>query len=207
MLFRLKHDVDPFELNPGAKAIKEFAGLTDKQFFFVCLVADVDHDNPLHTLPEKQRREKAASVSGYGMEGKRPDKNARNAINKKVESIEVAIVEYRKLQFDEDKSILEALNHQITEVREFAAMDKMKATKNNVKEAMALAKDAQKLSENLVGLLTERKKIQGIIKAKEPSNLGIRTNTAADITEKESEELEEDGDESKSLIDVVMAKE
>src|SRR5690606_28613191 len=118
MLFSVHSDLatgekDFFELNPGAKAIEEFNKCSSRQMFFVCLVADRDYDSPLRTLPERTRREKAVVIAGYPREGNRPDKNARNLINGKVESVEAAITKYYEIQFDEDKAMLHAINAQI----------------------------------------------------------------------------------------------
>jgi hypothetical protein len=93
MLYKIIHDKDTFELNPEIKAIAEFADLTDRQFRFVALVAD--RRTPLRTLPDKQRREKATMICGYGMEGNRPDKNARTLIAGQLEKVD-EIKEYLK---------------------------------------------------------------------------------------------------------------
>lgn len=212
MLFRLKHGVDSFELNPGARAIPEFDCLTDKQFFFVCLVADVDRDNPLYTLPEVTKRTKAASLAGYGMEGNRPDKNARNLIGGKVASVEAAIKVYRENQFDEDKANLAAIDRQILEIRAFLEKDKElmatdeKTKKIDLKSYQQLLQAAGKLGPDLRKLTEEKRELEKVIKAKSPVNIGIQTNTAADITDDEQQQLD-NPDEQVSTLDIVMAKE
>lgn len=205
MLFRLKHGVDPFELNPGARAVPEFDALTDKQFFFVCLVADVDRDNPLYTLPEIQKRTKAASLAGYGMEGARPDKNARNLIGAKVVSVESAIRVYRENQFDEDQANLAAVDRQILEIRNFLEKDKWELSKGNMKDYQQGLQSASKLGQDLPKLVETKRELEKIIKAKNQVNIGIQTNTAADITEEEQSQLD-DPDEQTSTLDIVMAK-
>lgn len=129
MLFKVHSDIAEeddkfFEMNPGALAIEEFNKCTGRQMFFVCLVADRDHDSPLRTLPERARREKAVVIVGYPMEGNRPDKNARNLINGKVEKVEKAIAKYREIQYDEDKEMLFAVSAQIQEAIAAMAADK-----------------------------------------------------------------------------------
>lgn len=134
MLFRIHSDIasgkkDFFELNPGARGIEKFNACSSRQMLFVCFVADRDYDSPLRTLPEHQRRTKAALYSGYGMEGDRPDKNARNLINKKIADVEAAITEYREMQWDEERAMLDAINAQIQETLDAMALDKREAAR------------------------------------------------------------------------------
>lgn len=205
MLFRLKSGADPFELNPGAKAVAEFAELTDKQFFFVCLVADVDLDNPLNPLGGKDRRTKAASIAGYGMEGNRPDKNARNLISGNVKSVEKAIAKHIELQPDRDKRALMAVRRQIEETQEFLEKDKEKSALGDAKLHAHLLKEASKLSQELPELLKVEKELVKSIKSKDTVNLGVETFTAADITEQDQKEMD-DSDEPMSTIDIYMSK-
>jgi hypothetical protein len=218
MLFRLVSGKDPFELNPGLRAIPQFNKLTDRQMFFVCLVADTDRDNPIVTQPERQRRERAAMIAGYPMEadGKRPDKNARDIINGKINSVEDAIVEYKRNQFDEDKANEAALNQQIQEIRECMATNKRKqaevvekktakdGTKTERKytdeaQVFDLVEKAAKLGKGLPDLIEARDKLRAKLKAKDPVKLEIITHTAADLPAED-----EDGDEAESTIDRVM---
>jgi len=204
MLFRLKHGVDPFELNPGARAVKEFDELTPKQFMFVCLVADVDHDNPLHTLPEIDKRTKAAAIAGYGLEdAKRPDKNARNMIGGKIASVETAITKYRELQFDPDKAQHQALRKQINEIRFFLESDKDALAKKDPKQYLSMLTTAAKLAQELPSLMEAEKALDKMLKAKLPASIDVKTYTAADLTD---EDLGDEGEDSLNLIDHVMKK-
>lgn len=205
MRFRLKSGVDPFELNPGARAIKEFDDLTPMQFFFVCLVADVDLDNPLYSLPDKDRRVKATQIAGYGMEGTRPDKNARTLISGKVADVEAAILKHRELQPDDDKQALAAVEKQLYEARAFLEMDKQKASGGDGKVHAKLIQDSIKIAQELPKLLQVKQGLVKVIMAKDSVQLGVQTYTAADITEQEASQME-DGDEPMSTIDVFMAK-
>jgi len=205
MLFKLIHDKDIHELNPGARAIKELTDLTSSQFFFVCLVADTDYDNPLRTLPDKIKREKAARIAGYlGTEADgRPDRNVRNLINGKVDNVEKAINWYREHQFDEDKAALAAINRQITEAREMMEMDKMKMANKDPELAFKLTEKAMKFGAGINALYVVRKDLEQRIKSKEPIQMNITTNTSADLvgvpdTDEEGEEM--------STIDRVNAK-
>lgn len=134
MLFNVHSDLatgekDFFEMNPGARAIKVYNKCSSRQMFFVCLVADRDHDSPYRTLPERTRRERAVVTAGWPMEGTRPDKNARNLISGKVEAVEAAIVQYTEDQYDEDRAMLDAVNAQIQDAIAAMAADKQAIAK------------------------------------------------------------------------------
>ncbi len=205
MHYKLKSGEDPFELNPGLLAIEEFKNLTPTQMFFVCLIADQEWDNPLKTMPERQRRERAAMIVGYPMEpgGKRFDKNGRNMINGKVETVEKAIEVYRKNHFDEDEANLAAVDHQIQEARELMMLDKTKEAAGDAKLKYDLAEKAIKLGQGITKLIENRAEIKAMIQAKKPVKLEITTHTAADLMD-DNDEME--GDEEMSTIDRVMSK-
>ena len=185
MLYRLKSDKDTLELNPGARAIAEFDALTGMQFFFVCLVADTDRDNPIKSFPEKERRAKAATIAGYGMEGNRPDKNARNLINGKVESVEKAIAKYRELQYDEDEVSLEAVNTQVSEVRKIMSEDKEKLAQGDPELKYKLIEKATNIGKKLPDLLEARRKLLEILDRKNLSNMKYKpTQQPTSVTTK-----------------------
>src|SRR5688572_18727616 len=154
MLFRVNSGLKDatgrefFELNPGAEAVAEFNKCTTRQMFFVCLVADRDSDSPLRTLPENARRTKAAEIVGYPTEdGKRLDKNGRNAVGGKVETIENAIIKYRELQYDETEDMLQAMDTQIQET-----LYMMKVNKEDLctVETTSVAKDGTKTTKKSI---------------------------------------------------------
>jgi len=124
--YKLIAGSDPFEINPGLKAVEKYNKLTDRQMFFVLLVADPSKDNPLKTLSGRERRERAAILAGYPLEadGKRLDKNGRNLVAGKIESVEEAIEEFKKNTYNEREKSREALRKQIAEIREFLIQDK-----------------------------------------------------------------------------------
>ena len=131
MLFKLHYEKSPFELNDGLKAIREFAALTDRQFTAVALYTD--YDSPIRKLPDLQRKEQAAIIAGYPMEGKRVDKNGRNFVDGKVGSMEKAIKKYKEIQYDRDRETLAGIDRQIHEIMEIVKEDKNQAaTKVNV---------------------------------------------------------------------------
>lgn len=208
MLYKLEASKDPFELNPGIRAIEAYTRLTDRQFFFVSLVADSDFDNPLKTLPEKIKREKAAKIAGYGMEGNRPDKNARDLINKNVERVEEAIEWYRSLQYDDDKVNLEIINSQIERTQALIRdYDKdKKLTPDKLDERFDYATKAIKLSLELTKLIKEKKELMVLIQRKDPIKIAVNTYTAADIAPSADEPPEDDGDEPMSTLDKMMAQ-
>ena len=204
MLFRLEDGKDFFELNPEAKAIKEFSERTSQQMWFVALVAD--YGSPLRQLPEKKKKEKAAEIAGYGKEASgRGDKNYRNLVDGKVPTVEAAIQKYNDIQYDEDADMIEAINRQIQEAIYFSKLDKEEActietvrtfrdgstekTRRIDTAAMSkLASDASKMTKGLPELRAKKKEImsQMIAGGKLPTN--VTTYTAADIAPEQGEE-------------------
>jgi hypothetical protein len=213
MLFKLRHDEDIFALNPELAAIKEFEQLTPVQMTAVALIAD--YGSPLRSLPDKDRRAKAAEIAGYGMEGTRLNRNGRSIVYGEVASVERAIKKYREIQYDEDKAMLEAIESQIQEAMELMAMDKKEAcriSKVTTKKdgtstseeyidsvaAVKLASEAIKLGTRLHELKETKAKLLAIIN-KDETQLGITTYTSADISLDETAE-------DKSTLDLFMEK-
>lgn len=191
MLYKLVDGKDCFELNPELLAIPEFAKLTDKQFKVVALVAD--RRSPLRTLPEKQRREKACAVAGYGKEENRPAKNARVIIAGGVESIEKAIEKYREYQYDDNAENLDAINKQIQEIRDYLQSDKAEYLLSNGKivldkngdevkfidpKTLKLASD---LGEKLPGLIEAKQKLEALLQVPTDQKPELLTYTSADL--------------------------
>lgn len=224
MLFRVKSEFKEatgrefFELNPGSEAIEEFNRCTSRQMFFVCLVADRDFDSPLRTLPEHTRRTKAAEIAGWPLEdGKRLDKNGRNLVAGKVESVEIAIAKYRELQYDEKEDMFEAVDTQIQEAIHVMRMDKeefctivktvntksgdvIKETRFDGKMYVQMVKDAMKLGSGLAELKETKSKLEAMLPKTNTVLNDLTTYTSNDFT---PEEL---GDTEQSTIDIVMAK-
>ena len=212
MLFKLHYEKSPFSLNEGIAAIKEFANLTDRQFTAVALYTD--YESPLRKLPETQRREQAAMIAGWPMEGKRLDKNGRNFVDGKVKSIEVAIAKYKEIQFDKDKETLAGIDRQIHEIMEIVKEDKIKAaTKVTVSKdgnrtefvdqelRYKLVDAATKMAKTLPDLYKSKKEMIDLVGQKEnPPELP--TFTSSDIVESE----EETSDQSLSTVDQYMIK-
>lgn len=207
MLFNVHSDLatgekDFFEMNPGARAIEAFNNLRSRQMFFVCLVADRDNDSPLRTQPERTRRERAVVICGYPMEGTRPDKNARDLINRKVESVEKAIIAYKDIQYDEERAMLDAINAQIQETLDAMGLDKReaarvvkiktdKATGNtekieyvDAKQLSELRMAAIKLGVQLPSLRKSKAELISSIRSTSPAPLdNILTYSSQDVTD------------------------
>lgn len=198
MLFKLIEGQDFFELNPEARAIKEFNERTSQQMWVVSLVAD--YESPLRQKSEKDRREIAVGIAGYKKEadGKRFDKNARNIIEGKVPTVELAIAKYRELQYDEDQEMLQAVNSQIQEAMSIMTMDKeesckvtnTKVSKDGKKETeeytdhvqrVKLVKEAINLGKSLAELKKTKQELIAMIAAKGDTRLDITTYTSADL--------------------------
>lgn len=126
MLYKIRHNHDIFEDNPGLRAVEQYAKLTDKQMKFVLIFCDPSRDNPVKTLSGRERRERAAIIAGYPLEsdGKRLAKNARELVYGKVSNVEEAIEEFKRNHYNERHHNREALKKQIREIREFLESDK-----------------------------------------------------------------------------------
>lgn len=126
MIYKLIQGKDPFELNPGLRVIPEFDTLSPHQMFFVCLVADPSHDNPLRSLIGRPKRDQAAKIAGYKMEsdGKRLDKNGRMAAMGQIKSIETAIEKFKELHHNPKQKSIDVIRKQIGEIRDFLESDK-----------------------------------------------------------------------------------
>jgi hypothetical protein len=212
MLFKLHYEKSPFVLNDGLQAIREFVCLSDRQFTAVALF--VDYDSPLRKLPEIQRREQAAIISGYPMEGKRLDKNGRNFVDGKVKSMESAINKYREIQFDKDKETLAGIDRQIHEIMEIVKEDKIKsATKVTISKEGSRAEfvdqelryklvdSATKMAKTLPDLYKSRNEMLDLIGDTE-NKPELSTFTSSDILDNEEETV----DENLSTVDQYMIK-
>ena len=213
MLFKLHYEKSPFELNDGLKAIREFASLSDRQFTAVALYAD--YASPLRKLPEQQRREQAAIIAGWPMEGRRLDKNGRNFVLGKVKSIETAISKYKEIQYDKDRETLAGIDRQIHEIMEIVKEDKIKAATKvttskdgNVTENIdhelryKLVEAATKMAKTLPDLYRSRKEMMDLIGDKE-NVPELSTFTSSDVMVGEEEE---ESDQNLSTVDQYMIK-
>lgn len=210
MLFKVHYAKDFHELNPEASAIEEFAGLTSRQMMAVALIAD--YTSPFRTLPEKERRDKAARAAGYNLEkdGKRLDINGRNVVDRKVPTVEKAIEKYREIQYDQQKDMLEAVDAQIQEAIEMMKMDKREVLKKRLH-----GKDGQMTDEfyspyelteksmKLGKLLPELKKTKAEIleTIQKDNEVVLGTTTMDDV-----QEVLNDSEQPLSTLDMMMAK-
>lgn len=209
MLFKINQTDNVFDLNPGLHAIPEFAKLDDpgintrtpeardRRIKFVILYSD--KKSPLRTQPEKQRREEAAKLAGYLMEGKRLDKNGRIVVAGEVEVVEAAIKKYREIQFDEDEDTLNTLYAQVQEIKDYLKSDKSvpvvvkgKIVLNSKgKEIKKIdpkdLKMAAELGEKLPDLVEAAKKLESTLNIEKP--LQIPTYTMADLPTENDEAL------------------
>lgn len=214
MLFKLHYEKSPFELNDGLKAIREFAILTDRQFTAVALYTD--YDSPLRKLPDLQRKEQAAIIAGYPMEGKRVDKNGRNFVDGKVGSMERAIKKYKEIQYDRDRETLAGIDRQIHEIMEIVKEDKNQAaTKVNVSREgtrtevvdhelrYKLVEAATKMAKNLPDLYKTRKEMIDLMGEKE-NVPDLPTFTSSDVVIDNEED--ETSNENLSTVDQYMIK-
>jgi hypothetical protein len=214
---------DFFEENPGARAMEKYNKCTSRQMLFVCLVADRDWDAPLRTLPERQRRERAVILSGYPMEGTRPDKNGRNLIAGKVESVEKAIEQYREDQYDEERVMLDAITAQIQETLDTMASNKEELAKRiktktdkdgnteietfiDAKQLSILKMEAVKLSEKLPALRAAKKALLEGMKIETSVQGEFMSHTSQDLSPEDEAALSDSSDDAKTHLDIINEK-
>lgn len=197
MLFKLIDGKDFFELNPEARVFPEFNERTSAQMWFIALVAD--YDSPLRTLPEETRREKAAIAAGYTNKEAdgRYDRNHRDMVGGKVETVETAIKKYKEIQWDEDQEMLAGVDRQIQEITRLQAMDKEIActvvkTKRHkgkgseetkyldTRAMVKMVSDVTNMINELPKLRKTKKELLAQMKTETPVEL-LTTYTAADL--------------------------
>jgi hypothetical protein len=165
MIYKFRYDSNIFEDNPGLLAIKEFAVLEDRQMKYVTLVCDPSYDNPVRTLPEKTRKEKAIIIAGYPLEdGKRPNKNAREIIAGNKPTIEAAISKFLELNHDEKQDTLETTKSLIETNKNY--IKEVNNTKED-KKGKDYGKDlerANKFQKELPSLIEAQQKIEELLK-------------------------------------------
>ena len=174
MLYKIRDQVPVTEDNPEILAIPEFAKLTDRQLRFVCLVAD--RRSPLRTLPEKDRREKAARICGWPTEGSRLDRNGREVVAGGVANIEKAIEKYLEYQYDEHQADYDAIVKQIQEIRDY-----LKSDKEDTKDKGKALEQAAKLGERLPSLIEAKQKLESLLQVSIDNKPEITTFTSADL--------------------------
>lgn len=173
MLYKIVRGQDVFELNPGLKLIEEYAELDSRQMVYVILICDPSIDNPIRTLPDKQRKERALEIAGYPRENDRDilSKNARETMNGKRVTVERAIVRFKKDHYDANRDTFEALDAQITAIREFL--------KQPDKDSKELER-AVKLGEKLPNLIEAKQKLEALLSLQSPRVEGF-TGTVSDL--------------------------
>lgn len=207
MLYKIRDGVSVYEDNPELWAIPEFANLynntpvakdedRDRRMRYVILYAD--RKSPLKTLPDKQRKEKAAIISGYKMEGDRPNRNARDIINGQVEAVEKAIAMYKELQYDENQDALDSKTNLIQSNLDFINSVNNRTEKE--KKDKQYGKDlelANKLGKQLPELYKSKIELEQLLNVSQENKPEVTTFTSLDITEEAANE-----DENMSTTDL-----
>lgn len=195
MYYKLVAGQDIFELNPGLRAVPSFNEMTDMQMKFICLMCDPSHDNPVRTLEGKNKRTKAAILSGYKLEAdnKRLQQNGRDIVNGKNKTIEEGIKQFMDLHYNEKLDTYEALCVQIAEIRDFLRSKKM----GDHKKMTAAINYGNKLPE----LVEAKMKIEQLLSL----STSIKPELDSTLTVPELT-AEETTDESISILDQVMKK-
>jgi hypothetical protein len=113
------------EANEWFYLIPEFHNLTSGQSHFVALVADFESKIP-KGLPDRKRREMAASLAGWGVRKDRQqglDSRGLELAGGKVPGVEAAILKYRELQkeLNEDYAHLVFVNERLDHLKQLIA--------------------------------------------------------------------------------------
>lgn len=150
MLFKVTSR-DIREDNDNIDAVPEFEVCTSRELKYIFLTHD--YDTPLNQLPFEQRKERAAEMAGYHVEGggSRLDKTGRNLLNGKYPHVEVAAKRFKQIIRDLDKEVLESYDTQLEQFIEKAA-----EPKNDNKDwdlAIKINKELPKLLEQRKALL------------------------------------------------------
>jgi hypothetical protein len=194
MYYRIVAGENIFDLNPGLRAVPLFKDMTDMQMKYVCFVCDPSHDNPVKTLQGKARKEQAAILAGYKLEntGKRLDKQGRDIIAGSNHTIENAIIEFKKLHYDDKTDLYEALVNQIGEIRDF-----MKERKGDPKKL----RQALDLGVKLPSLVEAKQKIEQLLNVETTIQpiLGSKVESMPQIPVEE-----ESTEEGQSVLDKFM---
>lgn len=162
---------DIFEDNPELRSIEKYAVCSSRDLKYIFLV--YDYKSPYRNLPIEQRKLKALLEAGFKMErdGTRPDKNARDVSNGKIDKINEAIKEFLSQQRDEDQELGNAVDSQISEIRNF--LKRPKETEGEWRIAISLI-------EKLPKILKDRNQIFEILE--------LRDNLEASLLVQEKEE-------------------
>jgi hypothetical protein len=175
-----------------------FKDMTDMQMKYVCFMCDPSYDNPVRTLIGKARREQSARLAGYKMDntGKRLEKNGRDLTAGNVPSVENALLEFKKLHYDEKTDTYETLSNQIGEIQDFMKMKKG----GDAKKLRA----GLELGVKLPGLVEAKQKIEQLFKVEIDSTPILGSNV--ELLPQTEEEEEKIGDEPQSILDKFHSK-
>jgi hypothetical protein len=206
MIYKIHWEKNIFEENPGLLAVEKFAKLEDRHMRFVCLVCDPSYDNPVRTLPEKQRREKAAILVGYPLEdGKRLNRNARDLVAGNKSTVEAAIEEFKNLHFDEKQDTLETTKSLIETNKNY--IKEVNNTKED-KKGKDYGKDlerANKFQKELPALIEAQQKIEELLKIQynQKPEFGPQ---AVGVEMVQNFDEEESPEQASSTIDMYMSQ-
>jgi hypothetical protein len=141
MLFKVDIRKPVRETNPEINAIEEFVDLSDRNLKYIFLV--YDYDTPYKQIPIDERKKKVALDVGFKTEKGRDlfDKNARDILNGKIDSIEAAIKKFKSLIFDQDRETYISVSELIVNISNMIG-----TPTKNIAELEKKAKMAQQLT-------------------------------------------------------------
>lgn len=126
MIFVIEPSKSVFETNPPLKMTEHLSKLSNKEVKWIALV--YDYDSPLSQMPTNIRKIKAGIMTGWEMVNGLPDKPLQTIMDGGNDKVNLAIEEYKTLQFDENKEALIAFNDQLRQYRTFLKQPEKKAS-------------------------------------------------------------------------------
>lgn len=119
MLFKVEPNIDIFISNPELKSNNVFAACSSRDLKYIFLV--YDYKSVLRQLPLEHRKQKAIIDAGFNMEKdhKRPDRRARDVLGGKKRNVNAAIAEFKVIQYDDDRALVNSVKEQIQQYQEF----------------------------------------------------------------------------------------
>lgn len=177
MLFKVT-DRPLIEDNPGIVSVPEFRDVPDRILKYIFLVHDFE--SPYRLIPSAKRKEKCVILAGFKMEpdGKRLDKNAREAIAGTPQITALTKV-FMELQEDDEKESLVSLREMIEDCNALLR----KKNKNEKEMALAL-----KVSDGLIEMTKNKRELEELIKSR---GMIISEDSGSDVSDKPISRLDQ----------------
>jgi len=154
MRFILESEKDVFTSNPSLGMTEHLSKLSNREVKWIVLV--YDYESPLSQMPLPIRKVKAGTMTGWAVKGAVVTGALKIIIDGKNKKVNDGIIEYKKIQFDENQEALIAYNEQLKEYRMFFKQKNKKPTE------LKLAAGLQKQMPELLKARDEIAKLVGL---------------------------------------------